>query len=287
MKPDIRIGSHVSTRGGFLAAAHHAAQIGCRSFQYFPKNPRSLHIKQPDVRDAEACAAFCREHDLQSIAHTPYPSNMAVGRSRGEEHYRLTVQSLINDLVIAEVCGSLGIVVHFGHLKSEDLLVGYQNVIQCMNDVLAGWNGRAKLLIENQAGDHGNMGMSMEECVKVRQLAKHPEKIGFCLDTCHLFAAGGWDPAKTGELLKKGQVLEYWDHLIAVHLNDSRYGAGSRKDRHARVGQGMIGEEGLKSLALSPELAGKMFVLESEKGEDGTHREDIAKVLSWSKSKGE
>ncbi|MGG1876036.1 deoxyribonuclease IV [Paenibacillus cisolokensis] len=287
MKRDIRIGSHVSTRGGFLAAARHAADIGGSCFQYFPKNPRSLHIKQPDIRDAQACAAFCREHDLQSIAHTPYPSNMAVGQSRGDEHYRLTVQSLVNDLVIAEACGSLGIVVHFGHLKSEDVLAGYQNVIRCLNDVLAGWRGSAKLLIENQAGDHGSMGMTLEECVKVRQLAEHPEHIGFCLDTCHLYAAGGWNPARTDELLAKGQELGYWDHLVAVHLNDSKYGAGSRKDRHARIGQGMIGEEGLRSLVLSTELAGKMFVLESEKGEDGTHREDIAEVLSWSDSKGE
>lgn len=202
--------------------------------------------------------------------------------TRGEEFYRLTVDSLKNDLMIAEACGSLGIVVHFGHLKSQDVLEGYQNIIRCMNDVLDSWAGRAKLLIENQAGDHGAMGMTLEECVKVRQLADHPEKIGFCLDTCHLFAAGGWDIANTDELLARGKSLGYWESTIAVHLNDSKYGAGSRKDRHARIGQGMIGTEALKRLVLAPELAGKAFVLESEKGADGTHREDIAKVLSWS-----
>ncbi|WP_433939346.1 deoxyribonuclease IV [Paenibacillus lautus] len=282
MKSKVRIGSHVSTRGGFLAAAQHAAGIGSLAYQYFPKNPRSLHLKTPDVRNAAACAQFCQEQGLVSIAHTPYPTNMAVGLTRGEEFYRLTVDSLKNDLMIAEVCGSLGIVVHFGHLKSQDVLEGYQNIIRCMNDVLASWAGRAKLLIENQAGDHGAMGMTLEECVKVRQLADYPEKIGFCLDTCHLFAAGGWDISNTDELLARGKSLAYWESAVAVHLNDSKYGAGSRKDRHARIGQGMIGTEALKRLVLSPELAGKAFVLESEKGADGTHREDIAKVLSWS-----
>ena len=82
----------------------------------------------------------------------------------------MTVDSLKNDLMIAEACGSLGIVVHFGHLKSQDVLEGYQNIIRCMNDVLASWAGRAKLLIENQAGDHGAMGMTLEECVKVDSL---------------------------------------------------------------------------------------------------------------------
>lgn len=256
--------------------------IGARAFQYFPKNPRSLHIKTPDLRDARACAAYCEEHDLASIAHTPYPTNMAIGISRGEDHYRLTVESLLNDLIIAEACGSLGIVVHFGHLKGEHVLKGYQNIIQCMNDVLSNWNGQAKLLIENQAGDHGDMGMTLEELVKVRELADQPGKIGFCLDTCHLFAAGQWDIHHTDLLIDKGTALGYWDDLVAVHLNDSKYGSGSRKDRHARVGQGMIGINALKALALSPELNGKVFVLESEKGEDGTHREDISEVLSWS-----
>lgn len=282
MKSDIRIGGHVSTRGGFLAAAQHAAGMGSTAYQYFPKNPRSLSLKTPDVRNAAACSKFCQEQGLVSIAHTPYPTNMAVGLSRGEAFYQLTVDSLKNDLIIAEACGSLGIVVHFGHLKSSDMLAGYQNIIRCLNDVLSDWTGMAKLLIENQAGDHGPMGMTLEESVKIRQLADHAENIGFCLDTCHLFAAGGWDITNTDELLARGQQLGYWESTVAVHLNDSKYGAGSRKDRHARIGQGMIGTEALKRFAQAPELAGKAFILESDKGTDGTHREDIALVQSWS-----
>lgn len=282
MKNNIRIGSHVSTRGGFSGAARFSDQIGGKAFQYFPKNPRSLHIKSPDLKDALACAEYCRKHGLVSVAHTPYPSNMAVGLTRGEDHYRLTVESLMNDLIIAEACGSLGIVVHFGHLKDENVLQGYQNIIRCMNDVLSAWSGQAKLLIENQAGDHGDMGMTLEESVKVRELADYPDKIGYCMDTCHLFAAGQWDTNDTKELLSRGNKLGYWEQLAAVHLNDSKYGAGSRKDRHARIGRGMIGTDALKALVLSPELTGKAFILESEKGEDGTHREDIAEVLSWS-----
>lgn len=277
----MKIGSHVSTRGGFAAAARHADEIGGKAFQFFPKNPRSLHIKSPNLQDAAACADYCREHGLVSIAHTPYPTNMAVGLTRGEEHYRLTVQSLMNDLIIAEACGSLGIVVHFGHLKSDSVLEGYQNIIRCLNDVLAAWSGQARLLIENQAGDHGDMGMTLEELVKIRELSDYPDRIGFCLDTCHLFAAGQWDVKATEALLDKGTRLGYWEQLAAVHLNDSKYAAGSRKDRHARVGQGMIGAEALKEFMLAPELSGKAFIMESEKGEDGTHRDDIAEAKSW------
>ncbi|NMO95962.1 deoxyribonuclease IV [Paenibacillus lemnae] len=278
---NVKIGSHVSTRGGFAAAARHAMQMGGHAFQYFPKNPRSLSVKQFNIQDGLDCASVCKDHGLVSVAHTPYPTNMAIGRTRGEEHYRLTVESLMNDLMISEACGSLGIVVHFGHTKSDELLTGYQNVITCINDVLRAWNGTSKLLIENQAGDHGNMGMTLEECVKIRELADEPHKIGFCLDTCHLYAAGQWDISRTDQLLAKGNELGYWDHLVAVHLNDSKYSAGSRRDRHERAGRGNIGKEGLQALLLSEEMSDKAFILESEKGEDGTHKDDIAEVMSW------
>ncbi|MFI2855764.1 deoxyribonuclease IV [Paenibacillus sp. JSM ZJ436] len=276
-----KVGGHVSTQGGYAAAARRALQMGGDAFQYFPKNPRRLHVKTPDFHDCLSCRAFCEEHGLVSVAHTPYPVNMAAGLSKGKEHYRLTVDCLINDLIIAEACGSLGIVVHFGHGSSQDQLTAYQNMIRCMNEVLREWNGQAKLLIENQAGDHGDMGITLEECVKVRELSSSPDQIGFCLDTCHWFASGQWQGENTAQLLKRGSELGYWESLALVHLNDSKYGAGSRKDRHERVGRGRIGKECLQSLLQSRELADKVFILETERGEDGTHRHDIAKVRSW------
>ncbi|CAM2783796.1 deoxyribonuclease IV [Paenibacillus sediminis] len=282
MTTNFKIGSHISIRGGYKKAAQTAWEIGANAFQYFPKNPRSLSVKTIDYRDAEGCLRFCREKGIVSIAHTPYPSNLAVSRKHSDLFGRI-VASLRNDLQIAEACGSLGIVVHFGRYKEAygDPLDGYKNIIECINEVLANWEGSAKLLIENQAGDHGGMGTTLEELVQIRKLSASPEKIGFCLDTCHAFAAGMWAENAWDAFLDKGKNLGYFDHLIAIHLNDSKYPYRSRKDRHARVGTGYIGERGFKEMLRYPELSYIPLILESEEGQDGTHREDISRVRSW------
>ncbi|MDY8049575.1 deoxyribonuclease IV [Paenibacillus polymyxa] len=281
MMPKLLIGSHVSTRGGFSKAAMRAREQGGRSFQYFPKNPRSLRLKEWSATDAAACNAYCLEHQLQSIAHSPYPVNAAHGSERGQELYELTIASLRNDLDIAEACGSKGIVVHFGHMHSLDPLEGYRNIINCFNDVLEGWLGNAKILIENQAGDHGPMGTTLEEMVQIRQLCRYPDSIGFCLDTCHAYAAGLWNGGMDEALIEKGNRLGYWSALCGVHLNDSKYPYGSKKDRHARVGQGYIGTEGMRWMTDQEAVRGIPIVLESETGPDGTHQEDIQMILSW------
>lgn len=283
MKHSPKIGAHVSIRGGYGHAARSAWESGATCFQYFPKNPRSLKMKPVDRQAAGECAAFCREKGMVSIAHTPYPTNLAAGNS-GAASREVMVQSLQNDLEIAEACGSLGIVVHFGHFGGLEPLQGYQNIIQCINDTLISWNGQAKLLIENQAGNHGSEGITLEEMAKVRELSQFPEKIGFCFDTCHAFASGIWNPQMTEELIEKGKELNYWPHLVAVHLNDSLYPYGSRRDRHAPIGQGFIGAENLRKLLLKEPLRHAAVALETEKGPDGTHRKEIADVLKWYKA---
>lgn len=271
------IGAHVSIRGGYGQAARSARESGAACFQYFLKNPRSLKLKPVDYRDAKSCAGYCAEHGMVSIAHTAYPTNLAAGPA---ERGIMTV-SLRNDLEIAEACGSLGIVVHFGHFAGMEPLQGYQNIIQCINDTLADWNGRTKLLIENMAGNHGQEGMTLEELVKVRELSRYPEKIGFCFDTCHAFASGIWNPLYTDEFLRRGDALGYWPQLVAVHLNDSLYPCGSRRDRHAGIGKGCIGEQALRKLVTSDAMRNAAMAMETEKGKDGTHRAEIIMVRNW------
>ncbi|WP_150268052.1 deoxyribonuclease IV [Paenibacillus tepidiphilus] len=280
MKDSPRIGAHVSIRGGYGRAARFAWESGAACFQYFPKNPRSLQLKTVDYRDAEECAAYCREKSLLSIAHTPYPTNLAAGAG-GAAGREVMVASLVNDLEIAGACGSLGIVVHFGHFGGLEPLQGYQNIIQCINETLSRYSGKAKLLIENQAGNQGSEGRTLEELVKIRELSRDPERIGFCFDTCHAFAAGIWNPQDSGRFLERGRELGYWDSLVAVHLNDSLYRFASRKDRHAGIGQGMIGEEHLRELLSAAPFQGKAAALETAKGPDGTHRREIALVQNW------
>lgn len=281
MSDKIRIGGHLSIRGGYGKAAEEARLHCAGAFQYFPKNPRSLAVKDYDKRDASRCKEISSKHGIISVAHTPYPSNLALGQEADAGQYAAVVSSLRNDLEIAESCGSLGIVVHFGTYKKRNPLQGYQNVIQCINEVLSGWGGTAKLLIENQAGDHGMMGMTLEEMVQIRDLCQSPGSIGFCLDSCHAFASGMWRGENDDDFIPRAEQLGYLDALEVIHLNDSRYPVLSRKDRHARVGQGFIGKAGFCSLLSHPVIRTKPMIMESESGEDGTYMEDINRVFEW------
>jgi deoxyribonuclease IV len=271
----MRIGSHISIRRGYLQAAKTAAAIGATAFQYFPKNPRSLSVKSWDPKDAAACAAYCREHGLISIAHTPYPVNLAGPEG---ELRRVTVQSLRNDLEIAEACGTMGIIVHFGKSKEIDPLQGYKNILQCLNEALSGWSGSTLLLLENMAGEGSAMGTTLEELVQIRKLSDFPERIGFCLDTCHLFASGGWRKGELEQWVGRGEQMGFFGHLKALHLNDSVYPSGACKDRHAPIGQGHIGLDSFRELLHRLPVRNIPAVLETEPGADGTHREEIALV---------
>ncbi|MCP1308392.1 deoxyribonuclease IV [Paenibacillus tyrfis] len=280
----MRFGCHISIRGGYAEAAKTAVKLGAQSFQYFPKNPRSLTVKSFNRQDAEQCARFCREHGLLSIAHTPYPTNLAVGPG---ELRQATIASLRNDLEIADACGSVGVVVHFGKYKGEDPLQGYKNIIQCMNEALAGYTGRSLLLIENQAGEGTSMGTTLEELVQVRNLCAFPRLVGFCLDTCHAFASGLWPSSKDGwpELERHAAATGYLQDLRAIHLNDSVYPRGAHKDRHAMIGRGEIGEARFASLLRSTALKSMPdlpAVLETPVLRGSTHASEIRYVKELS-----
>ncbi|TFE24896.1 deoxyribonuclease IV [Cohnella luojiensis] len=272
-----RVGSHVSTRHGYLKAAEYAVAIGGKAYQYFPKNPRTLETKTFNGTDARKCAEWCRGNDVLSIGHGPYPVNPA---SEGEPAQRMALSTL-NDLEIAEACGSIGVVVHFGHYKGKDPLQGYRNIIQWINSVTRLWNGHAQILLENLAGDHGPMGTTPEELMQIRSLVESPEKVGFCLDTCHLYASGEWRHGDWSSFTERARKIGFWEYVRAVHLNDSRYASGSLKDRHAAIGEGWIGRDGMKEVIGTPELADVPLLLETPAGEDGTHRDQLKLIQQW------
>lgn len=268
------VGAHVSTRGGYSGAAKAAIAMGAKAFQYFPMNPRSLSTKIVNARDSASCAEFCREHDMLSIGHAPYPLNPAADAAERD----LMVSLIKNGLEITEACGSVGLVVHFGKYVGKDPLQGYKNIIQCLNSATQGYEGASFILLENQAGEGSQLGLTLEEMVQVRKLCQRPEKIGFCLDTCHAFASGLWTSDGWAELEARGIILDYFPHLKAVHLNDSLHPFGSHRDRHANIGAGYIGLDNFRQLLSSSFLRHIPVVLETGKGSNGTHCEEISLV---------
>jgi len=273
----LHIGCHVSVRQGYTEAARIAQRLGGTCYQYFPKNPRSLQIKSFSRQDAQQCRDFCKEHGIISIAHTPYPTNLC---TEGREEQAAMVASVRNDLEIADACGSIGVVVHFGQYKGNhpDPLFGYQLMIRSLNEILEGWTGNALILLENNAGQGNKMGMTLEELVQVRALINRPELVGFCFDTCHAFASGLWTGGNWEEVQKRGEELGYFTHLKAVHLNDSRYPTGSHRDRHADIGYGEIGAERIGELIRSRGVREVPLFLETPAERPGGHKSEIAFV---------
>jgi len=277
-------GSHVSIKDGYLGAAKRAVANQASAFQYFPKNPRSLTIKDFDQEDAKSCKDFCLEHQLCSVAHTPYSTNITPSKDKHD----LTIASLLNDLEITDACGSIGVVVHYGSQISKiDPLASYHLMLDILNSVLSQWNGSSLILIENNAGTKGALGTTIEELVQIRNLCEYPEKLGFCLDTCHAYASGLWNGENTEELIEKGEGLGYWEHLKAIHLNNSKYPKGSKKDRHANIfnsSNGYINAEQLEQLVKSPVLAGIPLILETPDDEGVSHKEEIKMLKQkWEK----
>jgi deoxyribonuclease IV len=272
----MNFGCHVSIRNGYLSAAKRANSYNVAAFQYFPKNPRSLSIKEFDHEDAAACKHFCREQGILSVAHTPYSTSITPTQEKRD----LTIASIINDLEIADACGSVGVVVHYGsQISKTDPLASYQLMLEMLNEVLSIWNRECLILLENNAGTKGALGTTFEELVQIRNLCDFPEKIGFCFDTCHAFASGLWNVDKTEEMFTKGEGLGYFQHLKVIHLNNSKYPAGSMKDRHANIFQnGYITEEQFNGLIASPILKNTPLVLETPDDEGISHMEEIEQV---------
>jgi deoxyribonuclease-4 len=270
----MHIGSHVSTKGGYIEAAKLAYSIGAGAFQYFPKNPRSLKLKVFNSVDAEACALFCKEKGLLSIGHAPYPLNLAAA----ENLQSVMIDALLNGLEITNACGSLGLVVHFGKFAGKDMLEGYKNILLILNKTLKHWHGKALILLENQAGGGNHMGSTLEELTQIRALSDSPDKIGFCLDTCHAFASGLWNGDNWNEIETNGDKLGFWSQLKAIHLNDSQYPSGSCRDRHANIGHGFIGNDRFRTFLRSNYIQNIPMVLETEPASDGTHRKEINHV---------
>lgn len=272
------VGRHVSIRNGYLGAAKMAKSLGASAFQYFTKNPRSLKLKRYDEHDAEACRRYCLQHNIRSIAHMPYPTNIA---TKDPKLRQLVEASLRNDLEIAEACGSVGLVVHVGKYVGNDPLQGYKNSIQCLNNVLSDWQGKAQILLENGAGESGQLGWTFEECTTIRTLTQFPELIGFCLDTCHLFVSGIWTGDNWSKVWEQGEQAQYWDFLKAIHLNNSVYASGSRRDQHAAIRTGCIQPSAFRALLSTSWFHQLPIILETPNEEEHLLREELALVKSW------
>ena len=264
------IGCHLSASEGFLAMGRTALSIGANTFQFFTRNPRGSRAKAIDPKDAEAFLTLAKENGFGTlVAHAPYTINPCSKDERTREFARLT---MADDLLRMEYVPGNVYNFHPGSHTGQGVEVGITEIAETLNAILTP-EQTTTVLLETMAGKGSEVGSRFEELREIMDRVELKDKLGVCMDTCHVSDAG-YDIA--GDL---DGVLTEFDRVIgleklrAVHVNDSMNPLGAHKDRHARIGEGYLGVEALGRVVRHPALAGLPFVLETPNELEGYARE--------------
>ena len=272
----LTIGCHMSVAKGFEKMGLTAVKIGANTLQFFTRNPRGSKAKELDQKDIAAFRLLMNEHHFGKIlAHAPYTLNPASSNGHPRE---FALETLRDDLIRMESLPGNYYNFHPGSHVGSGVQTGIDLISDALNQILFP-NQSTIVLLETMAGKGSEIGGSFQELRRIIDGVELQEKLGICLDTCHV-SDGGYDIA--GRL---DQVLEEFDHVIglsrlkAVHLNDSLNPLGSHKDRHANIGKGTLGLEAFERMINHPVLRDLPFYLETPNDDDG-HGEEIALLKS-------
>lgn len=274
----MRVGCHLSTSKGFVKTVERAIELNANAFQYFPKNPRSNRLRHLDAKEAEKGATAADHADLLTVAHSPYVTNLS---TPDKDLHTKTVESLVNDLEICDAFHTPYLVVHCGKHVGQGEDVGRRTMVDTMDEVLDRFQGKALLLLENTAGQGSELGTTFEELMEIRAQSAQQERIAFCYDTCHAFAAGALDYDHWEKALERLQNCGALPLIKAVHFNDSMTGFLGHRDRHQLLGKGEIGLDRLRTIAQSPAFADIPLLLETPVEKEEAYADEIALLRQW------
>lgn len=255
-----RIGFHVSSSGGYVAMASRVLEAGANVFQFFTRNPRGGQAKALDLADVQAFNELAAEKGLGPIlAHASYTINPAAAR---EDLREFAVATIADDLARLEHTPGNLYNFHPGSHVGQGMEAGIELVSSMLNSLLyPGLN--SIILLETMAGKGSEIGGKFEELAAIIERVEHKEYLGVCLDTCHVFD-GGYDVKNNLDgVLTEFDRLVGLSRLKAIHLNDSLNELGSKKDRHAKIGEGSIGLEAMERIINHPSLCHLPFYLET------------------------
>jgi deoxyribonuclease-4 len=264
------LGAHFSIAGGYDRALYTGADYGCRTVQVFTKNAstwKERRVLQEDadrLQEARAATGITRV-----LSHTSYLINLAAVDSAIREK---SIRALESEMVRCERLGIIDVVLHPGAHMGAGIEAGIDKVVEAVNTVMSRTSGaNVRLLLETTAGQGTSLGCRFEDLAAMMEGITDTTRMGICLDTCHIFAAGYDIRDATGYNI----VMDIFDsvvgldHLHALHVNDCKKPMGARVDRHAHIGLGEIGMEAFNLLMNDPRLDGLPKLLETPKLVDG------------------
>jgi deoxyribonuclease-4 len=268
------IGPHISTAGGYKKAAENVAAMGANTFQFFSRNPRGSSFRPYDPKDTEEFQALRRMHHFGPVqAHMPYTVNLA---GKNQTVYEFSKRVLKEDIGRMDEMHIEYLVLHPGSHLGLGIDEGLQKAVDALNEALCG-NEKITVLLETMPGKGTEVGFRFEHLKRLMEGASCKDKLGICMDLCHLYSSG-YDIKNSLD-----SVLEDMDRQIGlsmlktVHLNDSRFPLGSRKDRHTPIGKGEIGLKAVIDLMKHPYIRNIPFYLETPLDHEG-HRREIEMI---------
>ena len=270
----LTIGTHMSIAKGLAKTAENVVEMEANTMQIFSRNPRGSNFKTYADEEIAKFKKIRRDNQFGPLlAHAPYTMNLA---SAQEKVYEFACTVIREDTARMDALGIENMVFHPGSHTGIGIEAGIENIIAGLDQAITG-EENITILLETMTGKGTEIGARFEHLKAIRDGVKHPERIGICLDTCHVFAAG-YDIVNDldGVLEEFDQVLGL-ELLKAIHLNDSMMPFGSHKDRHATIGSGEIGMNTLLHVLRHPLLRELPFYLETPLDDQG-HKEEIQMI---------
>lgn len=273
----MRLGAHLTITKGPAYLGKLVKSIGADCFAFFSRNPQGGSARTIPEKEAGEWRKLKSEKQIYPlVGHMPYTVNLGAPK---EATYEFAIRVLTEDLRRCDAFGTDYLVIHPGSHVGSGPDVTIERIVRAIDAAFKDYTGQTVLLLETMAGQGSEVG-SLTEIGRIFKLLGNPPQLGVCFDSCHLFAAG-YD-IRTNEGINK--VIEELDCeagpgcIKAVHLNDSKFGLGSHKDRHARIGTGEIGSDGLRTLIKHPALHKLPFILETPVEDYEQYAEEINAV---------
>ena len=264
------IGNHTSSSKGYLAMGKQTLANGGNTFAFFTRNPRGGRAKDINLQDVQEFLQLAQEnHFGKIVAHAPYTMNCAGAKENLRDFAR---ETMADDLKRLELTPGNYYNFHPGNHVGQGAETGIARIAEILNEVLTEEQSTT-VLLETMSGKGSEIGRNFDELRQIIDRVERKDKLGVCLDTCHVWD-GGYDIVNNLDgVFKEFDSVIGLDRLKAIHLNDSMNGLGSHKDRHAKIGEGEIGLEALVRVIRHPATEGIPFILETPNDDEGWARE--------------
>ncbi len=266
----LNIGCHLSASDGYVAMAKQAIEIDANTFQFFTRNPRGFKAKDIDEQDIKEFLEIIKAHKFVKIlAHAPYTLNPCSADKRVRE---LAKEIFIDDLKRMEYTPNNMYNFHPGSHVGQGIDAGIKIIADTLNEVLTK-KQTTTVLLETMSGKGSEVGSKFEELKQIIDLVELKDKVGVCLDTCHIYD-GGYDIVNDlDNVIKQFDSIIGLEKLKAIHLNDTKNPFASHKDRHEKIGEGYLGLDAISKVINHPKLKNLPFYLETPNEIDGYAKE--------------